>query len=66
LNKDSHIEIKLDKEKLSERFAVTARSINRILQHLRKENIIEVNANMMIIVKDLGKLVLEEERSRLM
>lgn len=65
-NKDSYIEIKLDKEKLSERFAVTARSINRILQHLKKENIIEVNANKMIIIKDWDKLVLEEKRSRLM
>lgn len=65
LNKDSHIEIKLDKEKLSERFAVTTRSINRTLQHLRRENIIEINANMMIIIKDLEKLILEEKRSRL-
>lgn len=65
MDKDNYLEIKLNKEKLSERFAVTVRSINRILQDLKKESIIEVDANMAIIVKDFKKLVLEEKKSRL-
>ncbi len=62
-NEDSRIEIKLNKEKLSERFAVTIRSINRILQHLKKGNIITVDADS-IIIKDPKKLTLEVEKSR--
>lgn len=62
-NKAGSIEIKLNKEKLSERFAVTIRSINRILQYLKKSNIIDENTDS-IIIKDLRKLAIEVEKSR--
>lgn len=57
------IEIELDKEKLSQDYAVSIRSIQRVFQHLSEENIIEIKAKS-IVVKDLKKLALEEENSR--
>lgn len=48
-------EIVLDKTVLSERFAVTNRSINRIIQQLRNEEIIDVK-NGRILIKNLKKL----------
>lgn len=57
------IELKLDKEKLSEKFAVTIRSVNRILQSLKSKNIIDIKTNS-IIIKDFKQLTLEEEVSR--
>lgn len=56
----SNIEIKIDKEKLSEEFAVTARSINRVLHQLQNKNILEIKSNS-ILIKDLEKLAEEEE-----
>lgn len=56
-------EINLDKEQLSDRFAVTPRSINRILQYLKAEDIIEIKKNS-IVLKDRDKLAREEAVSR--
>jgi CRP-like cAMP-binding protein len=64
-NRDNRVEIKINKEQLCERLAVTIRSINRILQYLKKENIIEVDADL-IIIKDPKKIALEVEKSRSM
>ncbi len=55
--------IKINKEQLCERFAVTKRSVNRILQYLRKENIIAIHTDF-IIINDPKKLALEVEKSR--
>jgi DNA-binding transcriptional regulator LsrR (DeoR family) len=55
--------LKLDKEKLSEKFAVTIISVNRILQSLKSKNIIDIKTNS-IIIKDFKQLTLEEEASR--
>lgn len=64
MNKNTNrIELKLDKEKLSEKFAVTIRSVNRILQSLKSKNIIDIKTNS-IYIKDLKQLTLEEEASR--
>lgn len=57
--KTTSVELKLDKEKLSEEFAVTSRSINRILRSLHNKEILEIRANS-IIIKDLEKLAKEE------
>lgn len=57
------IKIVLDREKLSDRFAVTPRSINRILQYLRKKDIIEIVADA-LVVKDVEQLVREGKNSR--
>jgi CRP-like cAMP-binding protein len=53
-------EIKLEKEKLSEEFAVTLRSINRILHGLQNKNIVELKGDT-ILIKDFEKLAEEEE-----
>lgn len=58
--KSVNIEIKINKEKLSEELAVTSRSIHRVLRNLQKKNIIEVKTDA-IIVKDLKKLAAEGE-----
>jgi CRP-like cAMP-binding protein len=61
ISKDTkNIEIKINKEKLSEEFAVTSRSINRVLQELQKRNILEMKINS-IIVRDLDALAEEGE-----
>ncbi|HOJ76863.1 MAG TPA: Crp/Fnr family transcriptional regulator [Bacillota bacterium] len=60
---DNGIRLKLNKEKISDYFAVTVRSINRILQSLKLKGIIEIGADF-IIIKDLGKLIQEEELCR--
>lgn len=57
------IELKLNKEKLSEKFAVTIRSINRVLQSLKMKIIIDIKTHS-IVVKDFKRLALEEESSR--
>lgn len=57
------IEINVQKEQLSERFAVTQRSINRILQYLKGKSIIEVK-NKSILIKDLNALRNEEKTYR--
>jgi CRP-like cAMP-binding protein len=57
------ITLQLDKDKLSEQFAVTVRSINRVLQSLRSKNIIEIETDS-IMIKDLKMLAQEEKRSR--
>lgn len=64
-NRENRIEIKINKEQLCERFAVTIRSINRILHDLKREDIIKVDADL-IVIKDLNKLALEVEKSRFM
>ncbi len=61
--KTTHIEVKINKEKLSEELAVTPRSIHRVLHDLQKKDIIEVKADV-IIIKDLNRLVSEEENNR--
>lgn len=61
-NTDS-IELMINKESLSEKFAVTTRSVNRILQALKTQNIIEIKSNS-IVIKDIKRLALEEETSR--
>ncbi len=54
------VEIKFNKEKLSEEFAVTSRSINRILNGLQKRSILEIRANS-VLIRNLEKLSKEEE-----
>jgi CRP-like cAMP-binding protein len=61
--KTANIEIKVNKEKLSEELAVTTRSIHRVLHDLRSKNIIDVKTDV-IIVKDLDKLASEDENER--
>lgn len=55
--------INLKKEHLSEKFAVTQRSINRVLQSLKEKNIIDIG-NACIIIKDMDELEKEEKKSR--
>lgn len=57
------IVVNLQKEQLSEGFAVTQRSINRILQSLKEKNIIDVK-NTYILIKDMDGLEKEEKKSR--
>lgn len=57
------IEIEIDKEQLSTQFAVTSRSINRVLKELKEKNIIDVS-NRKIYILDLDALKEEETRSR--
>lgn len=52
--------INCNKELLSERFAVTQRSINRILQYLKEKKIIEIKRDQILIV-DIEKLKEEEK-----
>jgi CRP-like cAMP-binding protein len=54
------IEIKIDKEYLSEQFVVTQRSINRILQQMKEKGILEVENNAICILDIQG--LREEER----
>ena len=60
---DSGTEIKVNKEQLSEQFAVTQRSINRVLQQLKEKNLIEVSNNSIFVI-DIEGLVEEEKVSR--
>lgn len=48
-------EIDFDRISLSERFGVAPRSINRILQYLKEQEIIQINTKSMMIL-DLAKL----------
>lgn len=57
------VEIKVNKEQLSEQFAVTQRSINRVLQQLREKGLIEISNNSIFIV-DMEGLIEEERISR--
>lgn len=57
------IRLKINKEKLSEELAVTARSVHRILQALKSKNIIETKSGY-IVIKDLVALAQEEEDSK--
>jgi CRP-like cAMP-binding protein len=57
-------EINVDKHLLSQQFAVTPRSINRILQDLKEKEIIEINSQTLII-RDHHRLREEERISRL-
>lgn len=55
--------INIQKDKLSEQLAVTQRSINRVLQHLKEKDIIDIEDNS-VIIRDLDALKMEEEVSR--
>lgn len=55
-----NVEIRFDKEKLSEEFAVTLRSINRILHGLQNKDIVEIKADS-ILIRDLELLADEEK-----
>jgi len=57
------IRLRINKEKLSEELAVTARSVHRILQALKSKNIIETKSGY-ILIKDLVALAQEEEDSK--
>jgi CRP-like cAMP-binding protein len=61
--KKTEIEIKVNKEELSDRFAVTSRSVNRILQYLKDQNIITIKETA-IIINDLEKLADEVKNSQ--
>lgn len=56
-------EVKINKEQLSERFCVTPRSINRVLQYLKEKGLIDVSSNSISIV-DIEGLKEEERISR--
>ena len=58
---DSGIEIKVNKEQLSEQFAVTQRSVNRVLQQLKEKGLIEISNNSIFIMNMEG--LMEEEKS---
>ena len=60
---ENQVIVNIEKEQLSEKFAVTQRSINRILQYLKEKDIIDVNSTY-IIIKDIDELKKEEEKSR--
>lgn len=64
LNKNDSIPIRinLEKEQLSEMFAVTSRSVNRILKHLKEEGAIEIKSDS-IIIKSPSLLSKEEKKS---
>jgi CRP-like cAMP-binding protein len=64
LNKNDSIPIKinLEKEQLSEMFAVTSRSVNRILKYLKEEGTIEIKFDS-IIIKSPSLLLKEEKKS---
>ncbi|MGD8190479.1 Crp/Fnr family transcriptional regulator [Brevibacillus ginsengisoli] len=57
-------EINVNKHMLSQQFAVTHRSINRILQVLKEKEIIEINSHTLII-RNSTRLKEEEQLSRL-
>ncbi|UHA72480.1 Crp/Fnr family transcriptional regulator [Paenibacillus sp. 481] len=57
------IVIQIDKQQLSRQFAVTPRSINRILSELKKQRIIDLNKHEIMIL-DPMQLQLEERNSR--
>ena len=57
------IKLVIDKEHLSERFAVTPRSINRILRQMKKQGLIDVSNDHIYIV-DVEGLREEEQESR--
>ena len=57
------IKLVIDKEHLSERFAVTPRSINRILRQMKKQGLIDVSNDYIYIV-DIEGLGEEEEVSK--
>jgi CRP-like cAMP-binding protein len=61
--KTTDIELTVNKEGLSDRFAVTSRSVNRILQHLKNKNIITIKETS-IVVNDLNKLGDEVKNSQ--
>ncbi len=57
---DKHIEVPFDRERLSEQFVATTRSINRILKQLKEKDIIDIE-NKSIIIKNLEGLKNEED-----
>lgn len=61
---DKVIKIEVNKEQLSEQFAVTSRSINRVLKQLKESKIITVDNNYINII-DLEGLKNEENLSRM-
>ena len=61
--KGSSLEVNINKEQLSEQFAVTSRSINRVLQYLKEKGLIEVS-NSSILIIDIQGLKEEERISR--
>ncbi|MCC5910197.1 MAG: Crp/Fnr family transcriptional regulator [Clostridiaceae bacterium] len=63
IRRENGIEIKVEKEHLSQQFVVTQRSINRILKYLKEQEIIEIR-NKSILVINVEKLKQEEEISR--
>lgn len=63
MKSDIGIKIKVDKEQLSERFVVTSRSINKVLQQLKESKLIDVSNNSIYII-DIEGLREEEKMSR--
>lgn len=63
VNIDGKIRIEIDKEQLSEQFAVTPRSINRVLKEIKEKNIIDIS-NKFIYILDLQALEEEENLSK--
>ncbi|MCG7409633.1 Crp/Fnr family transcriptional regulator [Paenibacillus sp. ACRRX] len=62
-NTDGTIIIQIDKQQLSRQFAVTPRSINRILSKLKEHHIINLHKHE-IIIRNMDQLRLEEQISR--
>lgn len=64
LNKNDNIPIRinLEKEQLSELFAVTSRSVNRILKYLKEKGAIEIKSES-IIIRNPSLLLNEEKKS---
>lgn len=63
IESNGKIKIKIDKGQLSEQFAVTSRSINRVIKEIKEKKIIDIS-NSYIFILDLEALIKEEKMSR--
>lgn len=62
--RSGEVQINVNKNQLSSRFAVTQRSVNRVLQSLKEKGIIEIRSQD-IIIRDIAKLREEERTSKM-
>ena len=60
IRSDNYVEVPFDRERLSEQFVATTRSINRVLKQLKEKDIIDIK-NKSIIIKNLEGLKKEED-----
>lgn len=60
IKSNRHVEVAFDRERLSEQFVATTRSINRVIKELKEKEIIDIK-NKSIIIKNLKGLKKEED-----